>query len=273
MARSPHCAHAPVHPWPGMPPEDRMCLTHGPHRRSLDIDGNWDMVISSISSRESVSWTLPPTIHRDIPSRSRRIFRRASNGCGTITFRGSSGAGTTSAPPGPPARRGISSTRNSPSTSCPRPMPSFKPSAPPSSRRRDPVELHPDFWSWSLPERRAWFVREVMVRLSAAGDPAGRPARRGALQRHRPPPAWTKQEARDYGKLVYGKNGTREAVMWFHNHGYGNAGATSGHLIPDYAQGHRATAGEASTPSYRPATKPSRQPSREARKAPNSGPC
>ncbi len=26
-----------------------------------------------------------------------------------------------------------------------------------------PVELHPDFWKWSLPERRAWFNREVMV--------------------------------------------------------------------------------------------------------------
>ena len=26
------------------------------------------------------------------------------------------------------------------------------------------VELHPDFWKWSLPERRAWFVKEVMVR-------------------------------------------------------------------------------------------------------------
>ena len=24
-------------------------------------------------------------------------------------------------------------------------------------------------------------------------------------------------------------------MLWFHNHGYGNSGATSGHLIPDYA--------------------------------------
>ncbi len=23
-------------------------------------------------------------------------------------------------------------------------------------------------------------------------------------------------------------------MLWFHNHGYGNTGATSGHLIPDY---------------------------------------
>ncbi len=26
-----------------------------------------------------------------------------------------------------------------------------------------PVKLPPEFWSWSLPERRAWFIREVMV--------------------------------------------------------------------------------------------------------------
>ena len=26
-----------------------------------------------------------------------------------------------------------------------------------------PVELHGDFWNWSLPERRAWFIREVIV--------------------------------------------------------------------------------------------------------------
>ena len=25
-------------------------------------------------------------------------------------------------------------------------------------------------------------------------------------------------------------------MLWFHNHGYGNAGATSGHLIPDYGR-------------------------------------
>ena len=33
-----------------------------------------------------------------------------------------------------------------------------------------------------------------------------------------------------------GKDGARAALLWFHNHGYGNTGATSGHLIPDYAR-------------------------------------
>ena len=25
------------------------------------------------------------------------------------------------------------------------------------------VDLHPDFWNWSLPERKAWLTRQVMV--------------------------------------------------------------------------------------------------------------
>jgi formate C-acetyltransferase len=34
--------------------------------------------------------------------------------------------------------------------------------------------------------------------------------------------------------LVLGKNGDRSKMKWFHDHGYGNAGATSGHLIPGH---------------------------------------
>ena len=45
-----------------------------------------------------------------------------------------------------------------------------------------PVKLHPDFWKWSLVERKAWFVKEVMVNYVPAGDPAGRPHCRRALQ-------------------------------------------------------------------------------------------
>ena len=33
---------------------------------------------------------------------------------------------------------------------------------------------------------------------------------------------------------VKGKNGARAKMKWFHDHGYGNAGATSGHLIPGH---------------------------------------
>ena len=46
----------------------------------------------------------------------------------------------------------------------------------------------------------------------------------------------TEKETRERDSLVYGPNGSRSNMLWFHNHGYGNAGATSGHLIPDYGR-------------------------------------
>ncbi len=96
-----------------------------------------------------------------------------------------------------------------------------------------PVKLHPDFWKWSLPERRAWFVRETMVHYVPKeilpGDLlAG--ARFNIMTSH----CLTKAQTKEYDRLVKGKNGARAAMLWFHNHGYGNAGATSGHLVPGY---------------------------------------
>lgn len=96
-----------------------------------------------------------------------------------------------------------------------------------------PVKLHPHFWQWSVPERKAWFVRDVMVNYLPQeilpGDLLA-----GARFNVQTSTCLTRQEAREYDRLVRGKGGTREAVLRFHNHGYGNAGATSGHLIPDY---------------------------------------
>jgi formate C-acetyltransferase len=98
-----------------------------------------------------------------------------------------------------------------------------------------PVELDPEFWSWSLPERKAWFVKEVMTnylpREILPGDLIA-----GGRFNLMSSTCLTKQEAKAYAKAVYGKGGTRQAIQWFHDHGYGNAGATSGHLIPDYAR-------------------------------------
>ena len=97
-----------------------------------------------------------------------------------------------------------------------------------------PVALHPDFWSWSLPERRAWFLKEVMVKYHPKeilpGDLlAG--ARFNVMTSH----CLTEKETKAYDSLIYGKKGARAAMLWFHNHGYGNTGATSGHLVPGYA--------------------------------------
>ncbi|MBN2078369.1 MAG: hypothetical protein JW838_05350 [Spirochaetes bacterium] len=95
------------------------------------------------------------------------------------------------------------------------------------------VRLHPDFWRWSLSERRAWFTREVMVNHLPAeilpGDliAGGRFNVQCSL-------CLNKKESRAFDGLLLGKKGARNLVKWFHDHGYGNAGATSGHLIPGY---------------------------------------
>jgi len=98
-----------------------------------------------------------------------------------------------------------------------------------------PVKLHPDFWKWSLPERRAWFNREVMVkylpREILPGDLIA-----GGRFNVQTSTCLTETETKNRDRLVYGPKGSRAAMLWFHSHGYGNAGATSGHLIPDYGR-------------------------------------
>ena len=98
-----------------------------------------------------------------------------------------------------------------------------------------PVELHHDFWSWSIAERKAWFLREVMVKyLPKEIMPGDLIA--GARFNVMTSTCLNEKEAREYAKNIFGKNGERQALLWFHNHGYGNSGATSGHIIPDYAR-------------------------------------
>jgi len=108
--------------------------------------------------------------------------------------------------------------------------PTFKASFKQAARQ---VALDPDYWSWSLPERRAWFVRQVMVdRVPKEILPGDLLV--GARFNIVTSTCLNRQEAKDYQRRVEGKNGARQAMKWFHDHGYGNAGATSGHLIPDY---------------------------------------
>jgi len=106
----------------------------------------------------------------------------------------------------------------------------FKSSALQAAR---PVALDPQFWTWSLVERHAWFIREVMVEYMPheilpgdllAGDRFNILASK----------CWNQAEAEQRNRLVEASGGTRESSKWFHQHGYGNAGATSGHLIPDH---------------------------------------
>ena len=96
-----------------------------------------------------------------------------------------------------------------------------------------PVELHPDFWRWPLLERRAWFVREVIINYVPQeilpGDLLA-----GARFNVQTSMCFTEEESKTWEKLVKAKNGARAKMKWFHDHGYGNAGATSGHLIPGH---------------------------------------
>jgi len=96
-----------------------------------------------------------------------------------------------------------------------------------------PVKLDPDFWDWRLVERRAWFIKEVMLNYLPQEILPGDLIAGGRFN-VMTSTCFTKAEAKAYLKQVQGKNGAREALLWFHNHGYGNAGATSGHIIPDY---------------------------------------
>ena len=96
------------------------------------------------------------------------------------------------------------------------------------------VDLPEAFWKWSLPERRAWFVKEVMVRYLPKEILPGDLVAGGRFN-IQTSACFTEREARERDALVYGPNGCRAAMLWLHNHGYGNSGATSGHLVPDYA--------------------------------------
>ena len=95
------------------------------------------------------------------------------------------------------------------------------------------VDLPDDFWSWSLVERRAWFIKAVMVdylpKEILPGDliAGGRFNLQTSL-------CLTRKEQKHFDRKLLGKNGARTRMKWFHDHGYGNTGATSGHLIPDH---------------------------------------
>ncbi|NOY69197.1 MAG: hypothetical protein GXP53_06850 [Deltaproteobacteria bacterium] len=96
-----------------------------------------------------------------------------------------------------------------------------------------PVKLPGDFWSKPIVERRAWFIREVMVnnlpKEILPGDliAGGRFNIQASM-------CLTEEEQKEYDARSCGKKGARKAVKWFHDHGYGNTGATSGHLIPGH---------------------------------------
>ncbi|RJP78761.1 MAG: hypothetical protein C4522_11965 [Desulfobacteraceae bacterium] len=95
------------------------------------------------------------------------------------------------------------------------------------------VALDQDFWSWGLPERRAWFVKETMVNYVPKeilpGDLIA-----GARFNVQTSLCLNEKEQKQYDRLTASKNGARDRMKRFHDHGYGNSGATSGHLVPGH---------------------------------------
>ncbi|MDP8223149.1 MAG: pyruvate formate lyase family protein [Candidatus Lernaella stagnicola] len=96
-----------------------------------------------------------------------------------------------------------------------------------------PVALHPEFWHWSLPERRAWFVKEVMLHHVPQEILPGE-LLAGARFNILTSQCLTENEHKERERLLHGRGGARQAVFDFHYHGYGNAGATMGHLVPGH---------------------------------------
>jgi formate C-acetyltransferase len=95
------------------------------------------------------------------------------------------------------------------------------------------IPLRDDFWSLSLVERHAWFLKEVMVNhLPQEILPGDLIA--GGRFNVITSTCFSKEERKAYDKKVVSKKGARAQMKWFHDHGYGNAGATSGHLVPGY---------------------------------------
>jgi formate C-acetyltransferase len=96
-----------------------------------------------------------------------------------------------------------------------------------------PVDLHPSFWKWSIVERKAWFLKEVMVNYLPQEILPGDLIAGGRFN-VQTSTCLDQTQAKNYIDTIEGKNGLRQALINFHNHGYGNTGSTSGHLIPDY---------------------------------------
>ncbi len=95
------------------------------------------------------------------------------------------------------------------------------------------VETPENFFERSIAERRAWFIKEIIVnRVPQELLPGDLLA--GGRFNVMASRCWSKTEAKARNALMFGKQGVRSDTFEFKDKGYGNCGATSGHLIPDY---------------------------------------
>ncbi|MDR0530919.1 MAG: hypothetical protein LBG83_02510 [Oscillospiraceae bacterium] len=99
------------------------------------------------------------------------------------------------------------------------------------------VETPDGFYAWSLPERKAWFLKEVMVNRMPQELLPGELLAGGRfnIMASR---CWTKEEAKKHDTLLWGGGGKgaglRKDALEYEERGFGNCGACSGHLISNY---------------------------------------
>lgn len=92
------------------------------------------------------------------------------------------------------------------------------------------IPTEDDFFSLSIPERKAHFTKMAVVDYLPAEILPG-DLLCGARFNMQYSMCLDKSETKEFEKLV---KKAREEAFYLHFHGYGNSGATSGHLIPDY---------------------------------------
>ena len=94
-----------------------------------------------------------------------------------------------------------------------------------------PIKLPENFWKLSLPERRILFFEEVMLNYIPQEIISENDLIAGGRFHTQLSKVLTKKETKKFWKLNLR---TRNSVFRFHRSGFGNLGATGGHIIPDY---------------------------------------
>lgn len=97
--------------------------------------------------------------------------------------------------------------------------------------RAPKISLPQNFWDLSIPERRMVFFEEAMVNYIPQ-EIIGPELLCGGRFNTQLSKCLNDLELKHYNEKVLE---CRMAAFEYHNHGFGNAGATGGHLIPDYA--------------------------------------
>jgi len=96
-----------------------------------------------------------------------------------------------------------------------------------------PISLPNHFWSLSRKERRAFFLKEAIVNHTPI-EILPHDLLCGARFNMMTSQCLDELEAKQRHHAIHAKHGARNKLVEYYRYGFGNAGATSGHLIPGY---------------------------------------